>query len=92
MSTTGGKAAGTAVRGAEFYIGGEFRTAENREPVREAATGELLGDGASATVADIDAAVTSARAALPGWLVTVPRFWRHLPRHCTVAQTAPASW
>ena len=67
MSTTGGKAAGTAVRGAEFYIGGEFRTAENREPVREAATGELLGDGASATVADIDAAVTSARAALPGW-------------------------
>ena len=67
MSTTGGKAAGTAVRGAEFYIGGEFRTAENREPVREAATGELLGDGASATVADNDAAVTSARAALPGW-------------------------
>jgi aldehyde dehydrogenase (NAD+) len=67
MSTRQGSVAGAPVRDAEFYIDGEFRPADQCEPVREAATGELLGAGASATVADIDAAVAAARAALPLW-------------------------
>ena len=58
---------GTAGVGAEFYIDGEFRRADKCEPVREAATGDVLGDGASATESDIDAAVAAARAALPQW-------------------------
>ena len=51
----------------QLFIDGEFRIADTCEPVLEAATGELLGDGASATEADIDAAVAAARAALPEW-------------------------
>ena len=46
-----------------LYIDGRFRVADKAEPVLEAATGELLGDGGSATDADIDAAVAAARAA-----------------------------
>ena len=56
----------------ELFIDGEFRTADKAEPVLEAATGELLGDGASATEADIDAAVAAARAALPEWRSASP--------------------
>lgn len=67
MTTRQGSTADAAVRDAEFYIDGEFRPADQCEPVREAATGELLGDGASATMADIDAAVAAARTALPLW-------------------------
>jgi aldehyde dehydrogenase (NAD+) len=52
---------------AQMYIDGRFRTAEQVEPVIEAATGELLGNGASASLADIDDAVAAARAALPQW-------------------------
>ncbi|MGB3481446.1 MAG: aldehyde dehydrogenase [Mycobacterium sp.] len=48
------------------YIGGTFRRAAT-QPVYEAATGEHLGDGASATTADVDAAVAAAAAALPVW-------------------------
>ena len=55
-----------------LFIDGELRVADKAEPVREAATGELLGDGGSATEADIDAAVTAARAALPGWAGSSP--------------------
>ena len=44
----------------QLYIDGQFHVAEKAEPVLEAATGELLGDGASATKADIDAAVAAA--------------------------------
>jgi aldehyde dehydrogenase (NAD+) len=55
-----------------LFIDGEFRAADRCEPVLEAATGELLGDGASATEADIDAAVAAARAALPGWASASP--------------------
>jgi aldehyde dehydrogenase (NAD+) len=51
----------------QLFIDGEFHIADKAEPVLEAATGELLGDGASATEADIDAAVAAARAALPEW-------------------------
>ncbi|AQA05338.1 aldehyde dehydrogenase [Mycobacterium sp. MS1601] len=54
---------------AQVYIGGTFRST-GTHPVIEAATGEHLGDGAAATVADIDAAVAAARAALPAWSAT----------------------
>ena len=56
----------------QVYIGGTFRTT-GTAPVVEAATGEPLGDGASATLADIDDAVAAARAALPAWRATPPR-------------------
>ena len=56
----------------QFYIDGHFRSADKSAPVLEAATGELLGDGASATEADIDAAVAAARAALPEWRSSSP--------------------
>ena len=42
-----------------LFIDGTFRVADRSEPVLEAATGELLGDGPSATKADIDAAVAA---------------------------------
>ncbi|GFG59582.1 aldehyde dehydrogenase [Mycolicibacterium murale] len=54
---------------AQVYIDGTFRTT-GTHPVIEAATGEHLGDGAAATVADIDAAVAAAGAALPAWSAT----------------------
>ncbi|CAN5438608.1 aldehyde dehydrogenase [soil metagenome] len=57
---------------AQVYIGGTFRTTGSA-PVVEAATGERLGDGASATLADIDDAVAAARSALPSWRATPPR-------------------
>ncbi|MCE9514824.1 MAG: aldehyde dehydrogenase [Mycobacterium sp.] len=57
----------TATASPRLFIGGEFRAAAKSQPVLEAATGELLGDGASATETDIDAAVAAARAALPDW-------------------------
>jgi aldehyde dehydrogenase (NAD+) len=56
----------------QLFIDGEFRIADKAQPVLEAATGELLGDGASATEADIDAAVAAARAALPQWRSASP--------------------
>ena len=56
----------------QLFIDGEFRIADKAEPVLEAATGELLGDGGSATEADIDAAVAAARAALPEWASASP--------------------
>ncbi|WP_421913730.1 aldehyde dehydrogenase [Mycobacterium marseillense] len=51
----------------QLFIDGEFRTADAGEPVIEAATESLLGDGASATSGDVDDAVTAARHAFPGW-------------------------
>lgn len=57
----------TATASPQLFIGGEFRAAAESQPVLEAATGELLGDGASATEADIDAAVAAARTALFDW-------------------------
>jgi aldehyde dehydrogenase (NAD+) len=47
-------------------------TAENAEPVVEAATGEPLGDGARVTESGIDEAVAAARSALPGWRDSSP--------------------
>ncbi len=55
---------------AQVYIGGRFRTCDAVVPVIEAATGEPIGDGASASTADVDDAVAAARAALPGWRAT----------------------
>jgi len=54
------------------FIDGEFRLATQSEPVLEAATGEPLGDGASGTGAEVDAAVAAARAALPQWRSASP--------------------
>src|SRR6202158_5495302 len=51
---------------AKLFIGGRFRAADEVEPVIEAATGEPLGDGCSATESEIDDAVAAARAALGG--------------------------
>ncbi|MCV7251040.1 aldehyde dehydrogenase [Mycobacterium hackensackense] len=55
---------------ASVFIAGQFRTAERTEPVLEAATGELLGHGSSATESEVDDAVAAARAALPAWSAT----------------------
>jgi aldehyde dehydrogenase (NAD+) len=47
----------------QLFLGGEFRAAAKTVPVTEAATGEKLGDGPSATPADIDDAVAAAHSA-----------------------------
>ncbi|EHB47671.1 Betaine-aldehyde dehydrogenase [Mycolicibacterium rhodesiae JS60] len=57
---------------AQIFIDGKFRVAEQVQPVIEAATGEPLGDGASATEADIDTAVAAAQVALPAWQSASP--------------------
>jgi aldehyde dehydrogenase (NAD+) len=57
---------------AEIFVDGVFRRADQVQPVIEAATGEPLGDGASATEAEIDTAVTAARMALPDWQSASP--------------------
>ncbi len=62
----------TTATAGRLFIDGAFRTAQHSQPVLEAATGELLGEGGSATVADIDAAVAAARAALTEWRSTSP--------------------
>ncbi|BBZ04352.1 aldehyde dehydrogenase [Mycolicibacterium chitae] len=54
----------------QVYIGGQFRPSAEVTPVLEAATGTPLGDGANAGTADVDDAVSAARAALPGWRAT----------------------
>ncbi|MBB3604007.1 aldehyde dehydrogenase (NAD+) [Mycolicibacterium sp. BK556] len=56
---------------AQIFIDGRFQTTDS-QPVIEAATGEPLGYGASATEADIDAAVAAAAAALPEWQSASP--------------------
>ena len=56
----------------QLFIGGQFRAATKVEPVVEAATGEPLGDGASATEADISDAVAAAGSALPQWRSSSP--------------------
>ncbi len=68
----------TATTEARVFIDGEFRAADKCEPVLEAATGEPLGDGASATEAEVDAAVAAARAALPEWRGASPDHRAHV--------------
>jgi aldehyde dehydrogenase (NAD+) len=63
----------TTSDGARLFIGGHFRAAEQTADVVEAATEAALGEGASATAADVDAAVGAARSALPGWRSTPPQ-------------------
>jgi aldehyde dehydrogenase (NAD+) len=58
------------VKVAEVFIGGQFRRTDRIEPVYEAATGKLLGNGPSASAGDIDDAVTAARTALKSWKTT----------------------
>ena len=58
--------------GASVFIDGRLRPADRAEPVLEAATGEPLGDGASATAAEVDHAVAAARAALAEWSSASP--------------------
>ena len=48
---------------AQFFVDGRFHTADNVQPVLEAATGEPLGDGACVTESDINGAVAAARRA-----------------------------
>jgi aldehyde dehydrogenase (NAD+) len=57
---------------AQLFIDGRFRIASKSQPVIEAATEQLLGEGGSATTADIDAAVAAARAALTKWRAETP--------------------
>ena len=51
----------------ELFINGRFRPARSVEPVIEAATEQLLGNGPSAAVGDVDDAVAAAQHALPEW-------------------------
>jgi aldehyde dehydrogenase (NAD+) len=60
----------TISRPAQVFIDGRFRPSDDVAPVIEAATGEPLGDGASASAAEIDGAVAAARSAFPGWRST----------------------
>jgi len=62
----------TAATSPRVFIDGEFHLATHAEPVLEAATGELIADGASGTGAEVDAAVAAARAALPQWRSASP--------------------
>jgi acyl-CoA reductase-like NAD-dependent aldehyde dehydrogenase len=55
-----------------LFINGEFREPSSTEPVWEAATGTLLGNGASATRSDIDDAVAASRRALHEWKKASP--------------------
>lgn len=56
------------------YIGGGFVTSTGAEllEVTSPATGEQLGTAPKGTAADVDAAVATARAALPGWARLTP--------------------
>lgn len=54
----------------ELFIDGRFRTANSVEPVTDAATEQLLGEGPSASPGDIDDAVAASRRALPDWSAT----------------------
>jgi aldehyde dehydrogenase (NAD+) len=60
----------TTLTNARLFIGGQFRIAAQAAPVIEAATGELLGNGAAATESEIDDAVAAARGGLDGWRAT----------------------
>ena len=55
---------------ARLFIDGQFHVATHTEPVIEAATGAVLGNGSAATESELDHAVASARAALDGWRAT----------------------
>ena len=52
------------------FIDGSFRPPDSVQPVIEAATERLLGQGPSATVREIDDAVDASSRALPEWTAT----------------------
>ncbi|WP_372458022.1 aldehyde dehydrogenase [Mycobacterium fragae] len=54
----------------ELFIDGGFRTASGVEPVIDATTEQLLGEGPSADIGDIDDAVAASRRALREWSTT----------------------
>ncbi|OBJ60348.1 aldehyde dehydrogenase [Mycobacterium sp. 1423905.2] len=54
----------------QLFIDGQFRSAEGVSPVIEAATERPLGQGPSASLADVDDAVASASKALADWSAT----------------------
>lgn len=64
-----------AVTPTGLYINGEWRASSNgnRIQVVDPATGDVMTDVASATIADAAEAVASAHAALPNWRATAPR-------------------
>ena len=66
--------AAQAARHRDHYIGGEWRASIGDEsiPVVNPATEEVIASVAAGTAADVDAAVTAARAATPAWRVTTP--------------------
>ena len=68
--TTVTSTAATHFDGGRLFVDGRFRKAAHVEPVIEAATGEPLGNGCSATESEIDDAVAAAGAALEGWRAT----------------------
>jgi aldehyde dehydrogenase (NAD+) len=74
---TGGSAAGAGLvhPGRDtHYIGGRWQdsTSTDRIGVVDPATEQAIGRVPAGTAADIDAAVSAARAALPGWAATEP--------------------
>jgi aldehyde dehydrogenase (NAD+) len=81
----------TTLEGGRLYIGGQFRTAEAVQPVLEAATAQLLGDGASANHAEIDEAVAAARSALPAWQALTPEHRAHLMNRFSTALSERAA-
>ena len=56
------------------YIGGEFVELEGQEriPVFEASSGEVLAEVTEATPSDVDRAVRAAQRALPEWSARPP--------------------
>lgn len=60
---------------AELFIGGTWRSpgASGSLPVHDAATGAVLGTVPLATPGDLDAAISAASSALPGWANTSAR-------------------
>ncbi|HEX4250779.1 MAG TPA: NAD-dependent succinate-semialdehyde dehydrogenase [Pseudonocardia sp.] len=59
----------------ELFVGGRWRPSDDCSTldVLDPATGQRLAEVANATVADADAAVEAAAAALAGWSATAPR-------------------
>jgi succinate-semialdehyde dehydrogenase/glutarate-semialdehyde dehydrogenase len=60
--------------GGELFVGGALQPGTGeRLPVRDPATGEVIGHIAAATAEEVDAAVAAARAAFRPWAAETPR-------------------
>jgi hypothetical protein len=71
----------------EMFIDGQFPTVRSVEPVKDAVTEQVLGEGPGASRGDIDEAVGASRRALPDWSAT-PAAVRHLPERFADALAA----